>query len=91
MSNGKIVITFDGSSDLVPVLHKIIGKPAPLLPGAPAEWVLVKGYHDSCTIDDVFGPYTEEHANWLLRNMLDCSPNNWTMVKLSSGPEAEPS
>lgn len=53
----------------------------------PPNWVLVKGYHDSGTIDGVYGPYTEAYTDWLLTTVLDCSSYNWTKVKLSSGPE----
>jgi len=45
------------------------GSPEPVWPAA--RWVLVKGYHDSGTIDGVFGPYTEAHADWLLSTVLD--------------------
>lgn len=56
----------------------------------PPRWVLVQGYHDSGTIDSVIGPYTEEHADWLLSGLLASSYSNWTKVKLSSGPKEEP-
>lgn len=56
------------------------------LPG-PRCWVLVKGYHDGGTIDGVYGPYTEAHADWLLSGPLDGNYSNWTKHKLSSGPE----
>lgn len=51
------------------------------------NWVLVKGYHDSGTIDGVYGPYTEAYTDWLLAEPLGNSYGNWTKVKLSSGPE----
>lgn len=54
------------------------------------DWVLVKGYHDSGTIDGVFGPYTEQYADWLLSDALDCSSCNWTKAKLKNGPEPIP-
>lgn len=47
----------------------------------------MKGYYDSGTIDGVFGPYTETHADWLLTRILDCSSYNWTKAKLGIGPE----
>lgn len=50
---------------------------------ATADWVLVKGSHDSGTIDGVFGPYSEARAGWLLANMLDTSYSNWTKIELS--------
>jgi hypothetical protein len=53
----------------------------------PPNWVLVKGYHDSGTIDGVYGPYTEAHADWLLSDLLSNAYGNWTKVKLASGPE----
>jgi hypothetical protein len=51
------------------------------------SWVLVKGYHDSGTIDGVYGPYAEAYADWLLAGPLEFTADNWTKVKLSSGPE----
>ena len=53
---------------------------------APRWFVLVKGHHDSGTIDGVFGPYTEKLCDWLLGNVLDCSSYNWTKVRLQDGP-----
>lgn len=52
-----------------------------------ARFALVKGYHDSGTIDGVYGPYTEAYIDWLLSGLLEYSSGNWTKVKLSSGPE----
>lgn len=52
------------------------------------QWVLVHGQHDSGTIEGVFGPYTEEHADWLLGSMLNATYGNWTKARLSSGPES---
>lgn len=53
------------------------------------EWVLVKGWHDSGTIDGVYGPYTEAHIDWLMQGLLEYSSGNWTKIKLSGGPEPE--
>jgi hypothetical protein len=47
----------------------------------------VKGYHDSGTINGVYGPYAEAYTDWLLKGPLEYSSSNWTKVKLSSGPE----
>jgi hypothetical protein len=49
---------------------------------AGTNWVLVKGHHDSGTIKGVYGPYTEQQADWLLAEILDCSSYNWTKTRL---------
>ena len=54
---------------------------------AGTNWVLVKGSHDSGTVHGVYGPYTEEHAGWLMRELLELSSYNWTMTELQTGPE----
>ena len=95
MSSGKIEIHVSGTDDLVPVLSEFIQLRKPVPHGWLAEareaqlscWVLVKGYHDSGTIDGVFGPYTEDYADWLLAEPLSNSYGNWTKVRLQSGPE----
>lgn len=51
------------------------------------NWVLVKGSHDSGTIHGVYGPYTEEHTDWLMRELLDCSSYNWTKAELQTWTE----
>jgi hypothetical protein len=51
------------------------------------RWVLVEGYHDSGTINGVYGPYTEAYIDWLLAAPLQYHSGNWTKVKLSDGPE----
>lgn len=51
------------------------------------HWVLVKGYHDSGTINGVYGPYAEAYIDWLLGGLLKYTTDNWTKIKLSSGPE----
>jgi hypothetical protein len=56
-------------------------------PKEEPQWVLVQGYHDSGTIDGVYGPYTEAEADWLLAGPLSSSYGNLTKVKLSRGPE----
>jgi hypothetical protein len=96
MGTAKIEITITSTSDMLPVLSEYI-RTRPIPPPAAhldgeqpeqANWVLVKGYHDSGTIDGVFGPYAEAHADWLLGDLLGGSTyGNWTKVKLSSGPE----
>ena len=53
---------------------------------AGTTWVLVKGWHDSGTLEGVFGPYSQDHAEWLLKEMLDNSTNNWTLMQLATGP-----
>jgi hypothetical protein len=50
-------------------------------------WVLVKGWHDQGGVEGVYGPYTEDFADWLLGHLLECSSCNWTKAKLSTGPE----
>lgn len=90
MNSAPVIIHIDGlltAEEAERAHERFAALLARALSAEPPRWVLVKGYHDSGTIDDVFGPYSEEYANWLLRKMLDCSPNNWTMVRLSSGPE----
>lgn len=48
-----------------------------------ADHVLIKGWHDTGTIDAVYGPYTETEARWIYDNFLaDNSMNNWTVTKL---------
>lgn len=50
------------------------------------DWVLIKGFHDSGAINGVFGPYTKEHAEWLLNGMLDCTGFNWTLAEMKAAP-----
>lgn len=52
-----------------------------------AGWVLVKGWHDSGTIEAVLGPYTKERAEWIKATLLDESTYNWTVIELQGGPE----
>ena len=53
---------------------------------AGTKFVLIKGYYDSGVIDGVYGPYTKEHAEWLLSGMLECSASNWTLAEMQTGP-----
>lgn len=85
MSGERPVIVLRADEPLTPELADRIR--AAFDPPEP-RWVLVKGYHDSGTIDGVYGPYTEEYADWLLGNVLDGTYSNWTKARLSSGPEA---
>jgi hypothetical protein len=52
------------------------------------RWVIVKGHADSDTIHAVYGPYTEELADWLLQEFASDSFACWTKIQLSAGPEA---
>lgn len=50
--------------------------------------MLVKGWHDQGGVEGVYGLYSEEQADWILRELLDCSSCNWTKARLAAGPEA---
>ncbi|MGH3220040.1 MAG: hypothetical protein ACRDPY_15270 [Streptosporangiaceae bacterium] len=52
----------------------------------PPRWVLVKGWHDNGGVEAAYGPYTEEHARWLLTGMLEGTYHNWTLAELQAGP-----
>ena len=62
-----------------------LARPGVVLPPR-RNWVLVKGFHDSGAIDGVFGPYTKEHAEWLLNGMLDRTGFNWTLAEMQAAP-----
>ena len=86
-------ITTGATSALLRAMQRAVRESGgdPVMPrrkgDADACWVLVKGYHDSGTIDGVFGPYDEAYIDWLLKGLLEYSSSNWTKVKLSAGPE----
>ena len=50
-------------------------------------WVIVKGTPDSDTIQAVYGPYTEELAEWLLQNFANDSFARWTKRPLLAAPK----
>ena len=56
------------------------------------SYVLVKGTPDSDTIQAVYGPYTEAHAAWIMRELLCESYGRWTLMELASftEPQAAP-
>jgi len=48
--------------------------------------VLVKGYHDSGTIDGVYGPFTRSQVDFLAE-ISDRGVNNYTIMELSQWPD----
>jgi hypothetical protein len=93
MSEPPIVLRIDGKltpEDLEEMKQRLSEalserRPPVILPPRE-EWVLVKGWHDSGTIDGVYGPYTEERARWLMGGMLEYASANWTLAGVQSGP-----
>lgn len=48
------------------------------------DHVIIKGYHDQGKVEAVYGPYTQEMAQWYYSEFLaDGSGNNWTVMKLT--------
>lgn len=79
-------LTEEQAADLWKRLKAAVAtRPGVVLPPR-RNWVLVKGFHDSGAIDGVFGPYTKEHAEWLLNGMLDRTGFNWTLAEMQAAP-----
>lgn len=57
-----------------------------ILPIEPRNWVLVKHWHDAGGIQDAYGPYTKERADWLLAELAGSS-DAWTATQLRKEPE----
>lgn len=87
MSADRPVIVLRVEEPLTPELADRIREVFEPKPDPDASWVLIKGYHDSGTIDGVYGPYTEAYIDWLLAEPLSNGYGNLTKIKLSSGPE----
>lgn len=88
----RVHVEFGGDGEaFVKAIRQSIRVVQPALGSAAREeepnWVLVKGYHDSGTINGVYGPYAEACIDWLLAGLLEYTSDNWTKVKLSNGPE----
>lgn len=56
----------------------------------PKDHVIIKGWHDSGSIEAVYGPYTQQQATWIHAEFLaDSSGNNWTVMKLATSEVAQ--
>jgi hypothetical protein len=56
-----------------------------------ADRVIIKGWHDSGTIDGVYGPYSQAEAQWIYEEFLvNGGGNNWTIAKIATFASDEP-
>lgn len=84
---GEAMATLKAVDAKAAAIYRILTTGSPEKVWPAANWVLVQGCSGSDSIDGVYGPYTEAHADWLLKGPLASSYAYWTKHKLSSGPE----